>query len=415
MPEEAVDMVRMNQLLEEIKGNLQTTDAQGKVVSLVEVVKDYPELQSKYQDVIKRLEEVETRVRSRKWATDAVKGLEDEKQKFSLFKAVNAIMNKDWSGAELEQEVFRQTRAMAAGSDTAGGYLVPVQAIPEMIELLRAEMICVALGARIIPGLVGSPAQFPKQTGGAVAYWIGENTSIPPSDLAFGQLQLTPKKVAAMVQVSNDLISMAQPDAEQIIREDVARVLGLAIDLAALRGTGANNQPRGIANTEGILTVVLGDNGAALSNFDLFIDMEGKLEDANALKGKLGYAFAPATKRNAKKLKVAQYEGDTGGAYVVPRPVTDQELADYLGWPFKATTQIPTNLVKGTASNCTEVYFANWAELLIGQWAGLEILASNQAGTAFASDQTWIRIISRVDVGLRHPESFCLCNDLKTS
>jgi len=41
----------------------------------------------------------------------------------------------------------------------------------------------------------------------------------------------------------------------------------------------------------------------------------------------------------------------------------------------------------------------------------MEILASQEAGTAFATDQTWVRIISEIDIAVRHPESFCLCSD----
>jgi len=67
-------MVRMNQLLEEIKGNLQTTDAQGKVVSLVEVVKDYPSSRASTRMCSSRAwKEVETRVPEPQVATDAVR------------------------------------------------------------------------------------------------------------------------------------------------------------------------------------------------------------------------------------------------------------------------------------------------------------------------------------------------------
>ena len=36
----------------------------------------------------------------------------------------------------------------------------------------------------------------------------------------------------------------------------------------------------------------------------------------------------------------------------------------------------------------------------------IEIVTSNVAGTSFANDQTWIRLISRYDVGIAHPEAF---------
>ena len=408
MGEPAIN-VQIKELLEDINKNLKTTDGEGRVITIAEAFKTIQGLSEKYADLEKRFAELDEKYRSRKWAN--LPGLEDEHQKFSLFKAVNAIMNKNWKGAELEQEVFRQTRAMSAGDDTAGGYLVPAQAVPELIELLRAEAVCIRMGAQVIDNLMGSPVEFPKQTGGAVAYWVGENVTITPSEPGLGQLQMTPKSVSALVQLSNRLIRMSNPSAEQMVRQDVAIALGLAIDFAALRGTGTDNQPLGIANTPGINNVILGANGG-LADFDTFTDMEYELSVDNALRGKLGFVFHPAVRRRLKKLKIAQFSGDLSGEYVLA-PFSDAQLEAYLGYHFGLTTQIPVNLVKGTATNCTELFFANWAELLIGQWAGFQILASDQAGTAFAANQTWIRIITEVDIGLRHPESFCLCSDAK--
>ncbi len=53
------------------------------------------------------------------------------------------------------------------------------------------------------------------------------------------------------------------------MRQDFAIALGLAVDLATLRGSGSENQPLGIANTPGINSVILGDNGAT-PDFDTF-------------------------------------------------------------------------------------------------------------------------------------------------
>jgi hypothetical protein len=40
-------------------------------------------------------------------------------------------------------------------------------------------------------------------------------------------------------------------------------------------------------------------------------------------------------------------------------------------------------------------------------------LASPHAGDAFAKDMTWVRVTMSIDVAVRHPESFGLCNDLR--
>jgi len=340
--------------------------------------------------------------------------------KFSLFKALRGLSTGDWTDAAHEREVLfdHKVRDMATSPDSSGGYLVPSQAIPELIEMFKAEAVVSRAGATWLTDLKGSPVTIPKQTAGATAYWVSEGSAITPSDLTFGQVSLTPKKCAALVKLSNELLSMSLPAAEAVVRQDLAEQLSLAIDLAALRGTGADNQPLGIANTSGINTVALGDNGSYLSSLDLFFDMIAALEEHNALKGKLGFVCNPKVKAALRKLKTPQFSGDTGGQYQLPPLVTallatDGALQEAVGYPLLGTTQIPTNLTKGTSTDCTEVYFGNWQDLLIGQWGGLSILASPHAGDAFAKDQTWVRITMSVDVAVRHPESFCLCNDLR--
>jgi len=401
------ELNRVQELLEDINKSLSYTGEDGKVITISEVFKTLPDLAAKYADLKARFEDMESRVRERKWAN--MPGLEEEKEKFSLFKALYAISSGDWSQAQFEADVFRQTRDMATSPDSSGGYLVPAQAIPELIEMLRTEAVVFQMGATLLDNLVGSPVELPKQTGGATAYWVGENTALTPSDAALGQLQLTPKSIGALVKLSNRLLRLSNPSAEQMVRADLARVVSLAIDLAALRGTGADGQPTGIANTSGINTKGF---STATPNFDFFFDMEYELAVDNALRGKLGFVFHPCVKRSLSKLKVAQFSGDTGGEYII-RPMDANALTNYIGYPFALTTQIPINLGAGT--NETEIYFGNWQELIVGQWAGIEILPSKEAGDAYAKNQTWIRIITDVDIGLRHPESFCLGSGVKNS
>jgi HK97 family phage major capsid protein len=341
---------------------------------------------------------------------------------FSLFKALRGLTLGDWTDAAHEREVLfdHKVRDMATSPDSSGGYLVPAQAIPELIEMFKAEAVVSRAGATWLTDLKGSPVKIPKQTAGATAYWVSEGSAITPSDLTFGQVSLTPKKVAALVKLSNELLSLSLPQAEAVVRQDLVQQLSLAVDLAALRGSGANGQPTGVANTSGINTVALGTNGSYLSSLDLFFDMIAKLEEDNALRGKLAFVAHPKVKAALRKLKTPQFSEDTGGAYTLPPLVTallatDQSLEQAVGYPILASTQLPTNLTKGTSTNCTELFFGNWQDLLIAQWGGLSILASPHAGDAFAKDQTWMRVTMSVDIAVRHPESFSLCNDLRVS
>lgn len=388
-----------------------------------EVLKAVKNEVSNFKAFRESLEEKLARIESRiKFLEDlnsprsvSLPGVELEKEKFSFVRAINAIRTGDWSNAGFEKEVFDNTRqkAMSTGTGSAGGYIVPTQYVAELIEMLYAESVVVSLGATVMDDLIGSPVEIPKQVGGATASWVGENSDITSSDLTFGQLVLTPKSVAALVKLSNRLLSLSNPSIEAIVRRDMAQALALAIDLAALRGSGTSNQPKGIANTTGINTVSIGPNGGTFT-FDTAQDMITELEIDNALRGKLAFVTHPLVIKKLKKYKVPQYSGDTGGMPIV-LPMTDQNLRDLLGYDFKTTTQLPTNLTKGSSSDCTEVYFGNWQELIIAVWGGLEIQASTETYDAFQKNQTWIRAIQDVDIGVRHAESFCLCSDAKTT
>lgn len=357
--------------------------------------------------LIKSLEE---RTKTRNFS---LPGVDLEKENFSFIRAINAIKTGDWAIAGHEKEIFANTRAMSAGTGSEGGYIVPAEAITKVIEMLRANMVVIKMGATILDNLAGSPVFIPKQTGGATAFWVGENEDITDSDLAMGQIELRPHAVAAMVKLSNRLLEQSNPAVEAMIKSDMALALGLAIDYAALRGSGAQHQPVGIANTAGIKTVAIGADGGDFT-LDHVLDMQSELASVNALSGKLGYISHPIVIGKLKKQRIPQYSGDTSGAPFI-LPMSDSKLKDVLGYTMSSTTQIPTNLEKGSGRDMSEVYFGNWTELFIAQWGGLEIMASSETSDAFAKNQTWIRIIQEVDIGVRHAESFCLINDAATT
>lgn len=369
---------------------------------------------STMEEKLNKLSAMETRIKEieEQWKMRAtVPGLEDEKTQFSMFKAIWAIKNNDWSQAGFEKEVFSETRkkAMAMGTGSAGGYIVPTIYVANIIELLQAKSVVAQMGATMLGPLQGSPVQLPRQSGGATAYWVGENAAITGSDLTLEQLSLTPKKVGALVKLSNSLIKLSTPSAEALVQRDIAKCIALSIDLKALRGTGGSGQPTGINTTASINTVAIGTNGGSLT-FDHLIDMEYELALDNALDGKLGFIFHPAIRRNLLKKKVPNYSGQTDGEYIL-KPATEGDFKNWLGYPYAMTTQIPINLTKAEGTALTEVYFGNWEELIIANWGGMEIMASQETSDAFEKDMTWVRILQEVDIAARHAASFCLIND----
>jgi HK97 family phage major capsid protein len=374
--------------------------------------KRFDDTNAKLTEYGTRLEEIEKTATQRKVS---LPGVNEGKEQFWFSKAINAIITRDWSGAGYEKEVFDQARkkVMDTGTGSAGGFIVPTQVLVELIQQLKENSTVILSGATVLDGLTGSPVEIPKVTGGATANWIGETSTITASDLTLGLLSLVPKKCAALVKISNRLVSLSNPSVEAMIRRDIAEAIALKIDLAALRGSGVSNEPMGIKDTANVGNVAIGTNGGDFT-FIIAHKMVTKVEAANGLKGSLGFIMHSNAKSRMMQERIKQFSAQTDGSYV-NLPMTEAMLREHLGYNFQVSNQIPITLTKGSNDFVSEVYFGNWQEMMIGQWGGLEFKATQEAGTAFETDQTWIRALMEVDIGLRHPESFCIVEDAEAS
>ena len=113
-------------------------------------------------------------------------------------------------------EVMNQ-RTLTVGTASTAGDLVFTDARPgSFIELLRNRLALSTLGVQTLTGLQG-PVAIPRQTGGATAYWVAENSAVTEGNQTFAQLPLTPNTVGAYTQISRLLQLQSSPDAEQLI------------------------------------------------------------------------------------------------------------------------------------------------------------------------------------------------------
>lgn len=293
-------------------------------------------------------------------------------------------------------------KALAEGTSSAGGYLVPVEHSSQMIELLRARTAVRAAGASIVP-MNNDILQIPTQAGGATAYWVAENAIITASDQSFGQLQLNAKKLAALTKLSSELFEDSDPGVERLVMDDLARVLANEEDLKYLTGDAQNNTPRGLENISGVNVdaATLGDNGGAPS-FDNLADMLYRLDADNVPADGRAWIMHPRTLNTLRKTKKTTNTQDF--AWADPSAPGDPPLL--WGYPVFTSTAISIAQTKGSSNDCSTVYLGCWPEFVVGQRKMLELRASDAAGDAFEYDQVWIRAIMRIDCGLRHSGSF---------
>lgn len=292
------------------------------------------------------------------------------------------------------------TRAgLDSSAGTTGSNVIFTEYV-SLIELLRNQMKVRALGATFIGGLSNDVA-FPKQATAGSASWVADNPGVDVGDsnLTFAQISLSPKILQSSTSFSRKLLLQSSVDVEALVRNDLMRVMALAIDLAALTGTGANNQPKGILNQTGIGSVVTA--GAALT-FDPFLQFEELIANANA--DQLGTIAQLTTPGVRKKLKNTPEMSNT-----IALPIWQNNEVN--GYRAEVTNQLPTPATTtGTIYNQHTFIAGIWSQVLIGEWGALEVITDPYR----LKKQGMIEVTTyeTCDVNVRHPEAFAAATDI---
>lgn len=299
----------------------------------------------------------------------------------------------------------RPMNTQKVGDPTLGGSLVATELMSDsFIDVLRNNMVLKQAGARVMTGLIGD-VDIPKKTATAAAYWIGEGNAPSKSTLQFGQVAARPKTVAAYAQLTRKLLKQATPDAEMLIRDDIAQVLALAADKAGLHGAGSANEPLGVANMTGIGAVVGGTNGATPDWSDV-IDLESEIALDNALVGKLGYITNTKVQGYLKKTR---HNATYGERYIWD--LNARELNSHPAW---VTNQVRSDMVKGSSGAvCSGLFFGNWDDLVFLYWGGLDVIVDPYTNST--SGDVLITSMQDLDIVGRRAQSFSAMLDALTA
>jgi HK97 family phage major capsid protein len=352
-----------------------------------------------------------------------------EAKQFSIVRAINGLLSGRFGGYEKEcsdavakrigknpqgffipDEVLK-TRVLTVGTvsspSTGAGNLVSQDLLgSSFIELLYNAMVVKKAGARILSDLSGD-VLIPKITGGAAAYWVAENTAITgASAQTFTQVSMKPKTLGAYTELSRKLLLQSSMDVEGLIRSDMAIQLALAIDKAALVGNGSGATPTGILNTSGVGDVSCG--GTAPEYVDL-LGLWSDVGNSNAAIGSLAWVFNAKMAATLKQI----YPNSTGG----DNPVLMGDIMNgtILGIPAYVTNQIANTFGSGdtsTSGALTAIIFGNFADLLIGQWSGVDVIVDPYTNSS--SGTVRIVLLQDVDVAIRHAESFSQTSNVAT-
>jgi HK97 family phage major capsid protein len=272
------------------------------------------------------------------------------------------------------------TGGVAAG-DTGGNLVATTLQTQSFIDLLRNRMVSMQL-ATPLTGLVGL-IDIPKLTEGAQGYWIDEDDDAPETTIGLGQISAAPKTAAALHEITRRMLMQSSMDVEALVRRDVATALAQTVDRAFFYGTGAGNQPIGIANLAGINAV---DFAAANPTFGEIIQMESEIGADNADVDTMAYVCNARMRGHFKSTEKFAGTGRT----------IWEEGGTVNGYRAEVTNQIDNG----------DVFHGNFADAVLAQWGGLDLTVDPYTHSAKGR----VRIVAFKDVDFVHRrvESFCL-------
>lgn len=432
-------------------------DATTGVKSLQEDVKSLKKLSDDFKDVdvkkvLELIEQLKTGqdnvVRAIRQSKHGlyVPGLGDNKEEYSITRVMNAIVNKNWELAPYEKKVNDEARkaAVAKGSgsivgvDSQGGFFVPDQVIPDLIAGIYAQSVLISLDGEgrtrvsILDGLTGMPVHIPKFIGGMIAYWIGEQDKYVQSAAKVGNVQLSPRKMGVLTRITEEMMRFSSPGFESLLQRDMMKAAAQLLDYTIIYGSGTANAPRGVfahSQTKNYYAETHSEtapSGSAVGGelgFDDLDNMRGVVEDAN-IPVSSSWAWIAHSRffRRMRQTKVLNYSGQTTGQpYLLNGPLlTDQQLSSVIG-DFGKLTTMPTTNTAGQTIGLTpndandkkygDVVGANWDDVIVGRWGGIEILEDTSLG--FITDEKYVKLRLFADVGYRRPESIVKVSDAK--
>ena len=309
------------------------------------------------------------------------------------------------SGFWVPGQVLSRANSQIAGgqtvtANTLGGIISEAQSLAsEFVEVLRNRSRVIQLGARVLN--LNSAVMIPTQYTAGSAAWVAETATATFSSFGLKQITLTPYAVSAWEEYSKQLLQMSNPSIDALVKDDINQVIALAIDAAALHGTGSS-QPLGIIGQTSVNSVsvaCLASSALTTTLYPFLVSLETMIAADNADQAVMAYLMRPEEKAACKTtVKFAS----TG--------VTNWEPGNTVnGYRAETTNQISEVITTGTfTTSCTAIFFGAWDQLLVAQFFGgaTDLVVDPYTYAHYGV----VRVIARrwVDCGVRHAEAFAV-------
>ena len=309
---------------------------------------------------------------------------------------------------------------LSANLDATGGVLVGLPSQGQLIDLLRPLEIFSQAGAQDLTLPPQGSIRFPRDTSDPTIAAFAEGATITESTPATGELLLSAKKYAGLVDIPVELMKFATSTSVEawLRRKFVARI-AVQTDADMVNGAGGTAM-KGVITYSGFVTRIASTTGA---NGDTLV-----AEDPMLLLGEIGENNARIENSFFFALRHQLYAGlitrrasvlsgaDALGAFVYQQAFLNQAGSSQIyGHKKIVSTNIPADRVKGSGTNLTLLLAGVGSSWIIARSGVVEIDMTTSDASKFASGINTMRGLVFMDAGPEHEDEFGMIDDLLNS
>ncbi|MGM0700388.1 MAG: phage major capsid protein [Actinomycetota bacterium] len=249
-----------------------------------------------------------------------------------------------------------------------------------LIQPLEEQSIILNSGVKVYDS--ASPLRIPKLVSSSDPSWVGEGEEIPEADVEFDEVKLMPtdrKSIKTLIRFTNELARQSVVGLDATLKARLVNDVARKLDTALLTGDGAANTVTGIVNQPDVQKGVLD-----ASDPDSLLDALALAHAAEVEPTR--WFISGADFFTLRKLK----DGDN--KYLIVSDVTAGAKYSLFGVPVTVTNKLPEG----------KAVLANMSEVAVVRDVNADVKILDQ--TFATTDEQAIRVVTRYDLGLLHPE-----------
>jgi HK97 family phage major capsid protein len=306
----------------------------------------------------------------------------------------------------IPSDAFKRDMTATGGSGGDQGGVNIQTNVGGIIDVLLPRTVLANLGVTRFDNLTGN-LDLPKANTQPAAGWNTENGTAAEKSPTFGKVSFSPKRLAAFIQVSNQLLRQSSNSIDAYVRNYLAQAMAQELEKAAILGGGAN-EPTGIISNADVNIIFAGGaasnatnaNGAAVVWADVVNAMKA-VESNNAM----GQAYLTNPLVKAALQTTGRQASGVEGNFIL-----QSGAGELNGYPLAVTTNVTSTLSKGAASDLSAMVFGDFSKLAIASWGGMELTVDPFSGAT--AGLTNMVLNAYMDVNLLQPKAFAVCKDI---